>query len=134
MQTLGYFYERYSIHFYRRYVMNKLTLLLSLIFLSLVFTGCSKQEGPAEKTGKKIDESIESSKEAIDGVIEKATRKIEEIKDASEGPAEAAGKEIDEAVEDLKSSASEAYEDAAEEMDKAGETLKEKADAARGGY
>lgn len=120
--------------FYKRDVMNKFMLLLSLVFLLLVFTGCSKQEGPAERAGKKIDESIESSKGAIDRAIEKAAEKIEEIKDTSEDSAEQAGKKIDEAVEDLKDSASEAYEEVVEKMDEVGETLKEKADAASGGY
>ena len=50
--------------------MNKLILALSLLFLSLLFTGCSEQ-GPLEKTGEVIDESVESSKEATDEAIDK---------------------------------------------------------------
>jgi PBP1b-binding outer membrane lipoprotein LpoB len=114
--------------------MNKLLFSLSLIFLSLVFTGCSKQEGPAEQLGKKVDESIDGSKKAIDETIEKAARKIEEITGTAEGPAEQAGKEIDEAVEDLKRSASDAYEDAEAGIDEASEALKEKSGATGGGY
>jgi dsDNA-specific endonuclease/ATPase MutS2 len=138
MQVLDYSNEQclaifFYIPFCGRCSMNKLLLSLSLVFLSLVVTGCSKQEGPAEQLGKKVDESIEGSKKAIDETIEKATKKIEELTADSKGPAEQAGKEIDEAVEDLKRSASDAYEDAEEEIDEASEALKEKSGATTGG-
>jgi len=54
--------------------MNKLNLALSLVFLSLFFTGCSEQ-GPLEKTGEAIDKSIESSKKSIDEAIDKSAEK-----------------------------------------------------------
>lgn len=114
--------------------MNKILLSLSLVFLSIIFTGCSKQEGPAEQFGKKVDESIESSKTAIDETIEKAAQRIEEITTPSEGPAEQVGEKIDEVVEDLKASVSDAYEDAAEEVDEASEALEEKTGTTGGGY
>ncbi len=82
--------------------MNKLFFLLSLIVLTTLFTGCSKKEGPAEQMGKKIDESVESSKKATGEAAEKTTKKIEEIGDISKGPAERAGERIDETVERLK--------------------------------
>ena len=100
--------------------MNKLILSLALVLLSFLLISCSGQEGTAEKMGKGIDKSIDSSKKTADGIIEKTVEKIEEIGSISEGPAERAGKKIDEALEDT-----------AEGIEEAGDTLKEKADAAK---
>ncbi len=65
----------------------KILTLLSL--LSLVFAGC-ETEGPAEKAGKKIDESIQNLKEKAHDVME------------DQGPAEKTDEKIDQAVENVK--------------------------------
>jgi ElaB/YqjD/DUF883 family membrane-anchored ribosome-binding protein len=126
--------KAHPIHFYMRYMMNKLILSLSLFLLSFLFISCSGQEGTAEQMGKKIDESIDSSKKAIDEVIEKAAKKIEEVGDTSQGPAEQMGEKIDETVESLKDAMSKTFEDAPEKIEEASDTLKEKADAVDSGY
>ncbi len=65
--------------------MNLLKKLLYFGFLlgvSALFLACSEQ-GPAERAGEKVDETVESIQESLD----------------TEGPAEEAGKKVDEAVE-----------------------------------
>ena len=53
----------------RREKMKKLTtmLLIPIIcaFLSMATIGCEK-EGPVEKAGKKVDDAVDSAKEAVD--------------------------------------------------------------------
>lgn len=51
-------------------------LAITVLFVGL--SGCMKQEGPAERAGKKIDETIEKGGQEI----EKAGKKIQE--DATE--------------------------------------------------
>jgi predicted small lipoprotein YifL len=60
------------------------TLLISLtmILLTLGLSAC-EQEGPAERTGEKVDAAAERAKEAVD----------------PQGPAERAGEKADEAME-----------------------------------
>lgn len=45
----------------------KLVVLFSILssFLAFVTIGCEK-EGPVEKAGKKVDEAVDSAKEAVD--------------------------------------------------------------------
>jgi hypothetical protein len=69
---------------------NIIPTLLLIISLSLTFLtfGCESQ-GPAEKAGEKVDESVESTKDALDETSDKVT---------GEGPAEEAGENIDEGL------------------------------------
>jgi hypothetical protein len=53
------------------------------LFLAVIL-GCS-DPGPAERAGEKVDEAVESVKEALD----------------PSGPAEKAGRKIDETMEDI---------------------------------
>ena len=57
-------------------------MTIAMLFPLAMLVGCD-EPGPAEKVGAKIDESVESVKDAVDPA----------------GPAEEAGEEIDEAVE-----------------------------------
>lgn len=57
-------------------------LLLALAIPFAVLLGCS-EPGPAEKAGSKVDEAVESVKDAIDPA----------------GPAEKVGEKIDDAVD-----------------------------------
>jgi hypothetical protein len=69
-------------------IFKKIMILLGIgIFLTFV-SGCEK-EGPMEKAGKKIDESVEKAGDTIDDTMEKAGDKIEE-----------GGEKIQEAAED----------------------------------
>ncbi|EAT14761.1 hypothetical protein [Desulfuromonas acetoxidans] len=64
----------------------------------LTVTGCEK-EGPAEKAGKKIDETIEQTTDAVEETVN------------PKGMFEKAGEVMDEAVEDVKEGAAEVKED-----------------------
>jgi ElaB/YqjD/DUF883 family membrane-anchored ribosome-binding protein len=74
--------------------MNQQTIKAILISLALVLgmLGCDTQ-GPAEKVGEKIDQSVESAKDAVDEAGDQI---------AGKGPAEQIGEEVDEAVESVK--------------------------------
>lgn len=63
-----------------------------ILAVSLVSFGCDRQ-GPAEKAGEKIDNSIEATKDAADRAADKIT---------GDGPAENAGEKIDKAGENIK--------------------------------
>jgi DNA-binding transcriptional regulator GbsR (MarR family) len=56
--------------------------------------GCDSQ-GPAEKAGEKIDQSIENTKDAVEQVTDTITGK---------GPAEELGEKIDETIEKIEES------------------------------
>lgn len=60
---------------------------ISMLSLGLVIAGC-QPEGPAEKAGKEIDQTVEQVKEALPGL-------------QPEGPMERAGKHLDEATEQI---------------------------------
>ena len=42
-----------------------------------LLSACQKDEGPAEKTGKKIDEAVEQSADAMKDAIDTAGEKLE---------------------------------------------------------
>lgn len=67
-----------------------------LLFSFSLFLGCDNQ-GPAEKAGEKVDDAVESVKDAADEAGDKIT---------GQGPAEEMGEKIDDAVDDLKQSVS----------------------------
>ena len=70
-----------------------ITLIMALLLLSpVLFTACDSQ-GPAEKTGGKIDDAVESAKEAAEEAGDKITGK---------GTAAKIGEKIDDTVEDMK--------------------------------
>jgi hypothetical protein len=64
-------------------------LLITSLSLAVLTFGCESQ-GPAEKAGEKVDQSVEDTKDALEEASDKITGK---------GPAEKAGEKIDEAVE-----------------------------------
>jgi hypothetical protein len=46
--------------------------------LTLAGLGCEREEGPAEKAGKTVDQSMEQAKEKTGETMEKAGEKMEE--------------------------------------------------------
>ena len=50
---------------------------VAMTALLAALAGCQKQEGPAEKAGKKVDQTVEKAGEKIEEVKEKAGEKIE---------------------------------------------------------
>jgi hypothetical protein len=69
-------------------------MLITSLSLSLITIGCDSQ-GPAEKAGEKIDNTVEATKDAMDEVADKAT---------GEGPAEKLGEKLDETAEEVEKS------------------------------
>ena len=65
----------------KRSIITFLTGILSVI-VALVFfvtvSSCQKQEGTMEKAGKKIDESVEKTKDAMENAAQKAEEKTKE--------------------------------------------------------
>jgi hypothetical protein len=66
-------------------VTTALVFSLAVAVGGVLLSSCER-EGPAERTGEKIDESVNKMKEKLD----------------PSGPAEKAGKKIDDAVDDVK--------------------------------
>jgi hyperosmotically inducible protein len=75
----------------RRTLISALLMIVAL-FLFLGLSGCDK-EGPAEKAGEKIDQSVEEVKDAAEEAGDKLT---------GQGPAEELGEKIDDAAEEVK--------------------------------
>ncbi len=73
-------------------------VMATIVCLGL--TGCEK-EGPAEQAGKKIDETIEQTSEAVD----------------AKGLFKKAGEMVDDAVENVKEGAAEVKEDVTEAIE-----------------
>lgn len=65
-----------------------LIVLLVAAFLGVTAIGC-ENEGPAEKTGKKIDEAIDKATEKIDDTV------------SDDGPAENIGEKIDDTIQKI---------------------------------
>ena len=57
----------------------KITIGASVAMTALLVAlfGCQKQEGPAEKSGQKIDKAVEKVGEKIDKATEKVGEKVE---------------------------------------------------------
>lgn len=66
--------------------------IIIAFFLIFSISGCEK-EGPAEKMGEKIDQSVEEVMDAAEEAGDKLT---------DQGPAEEMGEKIDESVEEVK--------------------------------
>jgi hypothetical protein len=79
-------------------IRKKLAVMVCMGFVVIVLGAC-KQEGPAERTGREIDEAAEKLGEAVE----------------KKGPSERAGESIDDAV----NNAGEALEEAGEKVKKA---------------
>ena len=58
-------------------IFRKILLILFSGMIIISFAAC-KKEGPAERAGKKVDETVEKAGEKIDRSAEKAGDKIEE--------------------------------------------------------
>lgn len=67
----------------RKYL-TTLMMIVALGFTGVAFTGCSSNDGPAEKAGQKVDNAVDSAKDTLD----------------NDGPAEKAGQSIDNTLND----------------------------------
>ncbi len=60
------------------FVLKKIIVLISiLVFLGIGTIGCER-EGPAERTGKKLDDAAEQVGEKAEKLMEKSGEKLEE--------------------------------------------------------
>jgi len=73
-----------------------------LIVGSLLIGGC-REEGPAEKAGRKVDEAVERLRHGDEGTLEKAGRKVDEavdrLREGEPASLEKAGRKVDEVVD-----------------------------------
>jgi hypothetical protein len=74
--------------------MMRASTIAAAFFLSLVLAGCDR-EGPAERAGERIDQSME-----------RAGEKLDEAGDEVEQAARNAGEKLEEAGEEIKEKAS----------------------------
>lgn len=79
---------------------KRLAMIISLSAV-LGLASC-QQEGPAEKTGKKLDRSIENAEQKIEQETEKAESKLDDVKKSIIEKTEAGGQYIDDSVITLK--------------------------------
>ena len=97
--------------------MKLMTAVITAVAFGLALSACSKtEEGPAEKAGKQIDQTMEDAKADTQDKMEQAGETMEE-----------AEKEAGEAMSDAKEYTQEKMEQAGEAMEEAekeaGETL-----------
>lgn len=60
----------------------RVPLIITATILGLMLSGCeSEYDGPAERTGEKIDEAVEKTGEKIDEATDAAGRKLEKAGD-----------------------------------------------------
>lgn len=72
--------------------MKRSVLLIFLLSSFFMVAGCAEQEGPAERAGEKIDESIQNSKDTLSDAVESAAETIEDAGDDIEESAEDASR------------------------------------------
>lgn len=64
----------------------------------LGLTACKQEEGPAEKAGKKVDQTMEQAEKKIDKTVEQAEKKIEKAGDAISDQSKKAEEYMDDAA------------------------------------
>ena len=74
------------------------SLVVVVMLASFLGLAACKQEGPAERTGQKIDNAVEQGGKKIDQASEKAEKKIEKAGDALSDKTKKAGESIDDAA------------------------------------
>jgi hyperosmotically inducible protein len=102
---------------------NAFLLVIILMFIFAV-TGCQKkEEGPLEKAGKKADEAVEATKEAVKKAEEKVVEGAEKAKEA----VEKAGEKVAEGTEKAKDAVKKGVEGAAKAVKDTATKVEEKA-------
>jgi hyperosmotically inducible protein len=85
-------------------------LRLALATALALGTVACKEEGPAEKAGRKMDEAVEKLRHGGEGAVEKAGRQMDEA-------VEEAGDDLDEALDDAGDEIEELREKAADAIE-----------------
>lgn len=114
--------------------MNHLKLVLAIVLLSFLITGCAEQDGPAENAGEQIDETVDRGQGTLEEITEDAAEKAEEAGDAIKESAEQMGEKIDEAMESGKDAMDDAFEQGEENIEEAGDAIEEETDEVSSGY
>jgi len=65
-----------------------LVSVMAVLVFVIGVSGCQKQEGPMEKAGKKVDESVEATKGAMKKTGQKVSEGAEQTKEAVKNAAE----------------------------------------------
>ena len=66
-------------------ICRNLVIIFCIVALSVFsFAGCKKKEGPAEQAGKKVDQAVETAKEATQEVGKKVDQAVEAVKETTE--------------------------------------------------
>ena len=68
---------------------NTVRVALVVGALLAAISGCQKQEGPAERAGKQLDQAVEQAGKDVDKAVEKTGEQMEKagesIRDAAQG-------------------------------------------------
>ncbi|MGZ8137329.1 MAG: BON domain-containing protein [Methylococcaceae bacterium] len=81
----------------QRTMLSNSLLITFLLSAVIALTGC-EQEGPAEKTGKKLDQEIEKTSERIQERAEDIKKNVEDRDEAIERKSESVGEYIDDSA------------------------------------
>ena len=65
-----------------------LVLVMAVLVFVVGVSGCQKQEGPMEKAGKKVDESVEATKDSMKKAGQKVSEGAKQTKEAVKNAAE----------------------------------------------
>jgi hyperosmotically inducible protein len=111
-----------TINEYKKNISADRVLVITCLSAVLGLAGC-QQEGPAEKTGQKIDRAAEKAEQKIEQTTEKAEVKIEAAKESLDQKAEKAGEYIDESTDTSKGALEKAGKKLDQTTEKAGEKI-----------
>lgn len=78
-----------------------ISLLMALLALSVAATACERKEGPAERMGRAVDESIENLGDAADEAAGRLDGKEETTAEKMEDAANDLADEMEDAVEEV---------------------------------
>jgi hypothetical protein len=73
--------------------MKRFHVLALCIVITAMLAGC-REEGPAEKAGREVDEAVDELKHGSEGAMEKAGRKLDEAADEVEDEIDDAKREL----------------------------------------
>lgn len=83
-------------------MLKKIAVTCLALSTALCVSACQREEGPAEKAGKKIDDTVQEVKSSIqdNDTYKDLEKKVDEVADKldKQGPAEKAGEKIDDAI------------------------------------
>ena len=83
-------------------VVRNLSILALAATLAIGAAACSREEGPAEETGRKIDEAMKASAEKMNEAGQKAGEAMQRAGEEIGKAAEKTGEAIEEAAEKAK--------------------------------